>query len=418
MLGGGGVGGGMTEALAPRRPGDPLAVTRHALAPPGGRSRAGLGLSAMAAQGRFGLQVCAECGAVQYPPREVCHECLGGVLAWRDVAAGGRLIAMTTVRISADPYFRAHTPWRTGTVALDCGPAVVTHVHGDAMAGGRVRMILRLDRSGQGVMVAMPAEDTADMMDDPILREMTCDPRGRRVLVTDGRNAFGQAMAHAMLDGGAAQVFVGVADLWKPFAGQEGMAGDMVPLDLSDSGGVREMAASLGGRIDIVVNTALRIRPGGVLQRQDVVDARAEMEAAYFGPLRLAQALGPVLQARAADGDYGACAWVDVHSVAALAPEPGFSANAAAQAAGLSLSVSLRHALAPIRVLTALVGPLDDAWHQDVPPPKVSPAALAAAVVRGLREGLEEIVVGDIAMDVMRRWRDNPSTLARERAGG
>ena len=249
---------------------------------------------------------------------------------------------------------------------------------------------------------------------DRQLRQFTADPRGRRVLVTDGRNAFGQAVARGMLEAGAAGVFTGIADGWKPFAGQGAVAGDVVDLDVTDPVSVHRVAAEFGGRIDIVINTGLHIRPGGVLDRRDTVGAREEMEAAYFGPMRLAQALGPVLRGRAGDGTHAACAWVNIMSIAALAPLPGYAANAAAQAAALSLSHSLRHELRPLRVLTAFVGPLDDAWHQAVPPPKLGPAALAAALVRALREGLEEIVVGDIAQDVMNRWTDSPATLARE----
>ncbi|MCX7385004.1 MAG: SDR family NAD(P)-dependent oxidoreductase [Alphaproteobacteria bacterium] len=407
----------MSPPLPPRRKADPLALPRQALMPQGGRSRAALGLAAMAAQGRFALQICAACGAAQYPPRDVCHECLGTELPWRDVPTGAALLGETTVHLSGDTYFRVRTPWRTGLVALDCGPSAVAHVHPDVAPAGRARMSLRLDRSGQGVLLALPERDSPNMMDDPMIREMTCDPRGRRILVTDGRSAFGQEAARSLLAAGAAQVFLGIADGWKPFKGQDNLPGDAVQLDLTDATSVSELAAEFGGRIDIVVNTALHIRPGGPLDRRDLVSAREEMEVAYFGPLRLAQALGPTLRARAADGPYGACAWVNIHGIDALAPAPGFALTAAAQAAGLSLSQSLRTSLAPIRVLTAFVGPLEDEWHQAIPPPKVTPTALAAAIVRGLREGLEEITVGDIAMDVMRRWRDNPSTLARERAG-
>ena len=39
---------------------------------PAARSRAALGLAVGAAEGRFMLQVCGDCGAVQYPPRDVC----------------------------------------------------------------------------------------------------------------------------------------------------------------------------------------------------------------------------------------------------------------------------------------------------------------------------------------------------------
>lgn len=407
----------MTAPLAPRRPSDPLARTPSPLLPPAAPSRQALALAVQAGRGRFALQVCAECGAVQYPPREACRACLGAALAWREVANGGTVIAETTIRISADPYFRRRTPWRTGLVALDCGPSVVAHLHGDVGAGERARLTLRLDKSGQAVMLALPAEDTPHMEDDPQLREMTCDPKGRRVLVTDGRGAVGQAMARALLEAGAAQVFVGIAEAWKPFAGQDTLPGEAIGLDLTDTESVREAAAEFGGRIDIVVSTGLHIRPGDVLARGDVVRAREEMEACYFGPMRLAQALGPAMRARAGDGPYAPCAWVDIVSVSALAPVPGYAANAAAHAAALSLSQSLRRELRPLRVLTAFAGPIDDAWHDALPPPKLAPAALAAGVVRALRDGLEEVFLGDVAQDVMHRWNDNPTLLARERAG-
>jgi NAD(P)-dependent dehydrogenase (short-subunit alcohol dehydrogenase family)/uncharacterized OB-fold protein len=408
----------MTAKLPPPARKNPLLVTRLPLLPPGARSRTALGLTAAAAEGRFALQVCTDCGAVQYPPREVCGGCLSVRLPWRDVPAGGRLIADTTVRMSGNPYFRQRTPWRIGTVALDCGPSVIAHLHGEVAQDARVRMTLRLDKSGQGVMLAMPDQDSSNMQDDRQLREMTCDPRDRRVLVTDGRNAFGQAMARALADAGAATVFVGIADAWKPFPGQEGMVGEAVPLDLTDADSVHRLAASLGGRVDILVNTALHIRPGGVLERRDTITAREELEFSLFGPMRLAQALGPALRARGADGTHPACAWVNIFSAYALAPAPAFGASAAAQAAALSLSQSLRAELRPIRVINALVGPLDDEWHQAVPPPKVSPAALAAAVVRALRDGIEDLAVGDIAENLLTRWKENPTTLARELAAG
>ena len=408
----------MTAPLPPRRPKDPLLPTRAPLLPPATRSRAGFALACAAAEGRFALQVCAACGNAQYPPRDVCHTCLGPDLPWHDVPTGGVVLAETNVHISADSYFRSRTPWRTGLVQLDCGPSVVAHLHGDVAKTARVRMTLRLDKSGQAVMLAMPEHDTPNMQDDPLLREMTCDPKGRRVLVTDGRTAFGQEIARALLVAGAAQVFTGIADAWRPFHGQSSLPGEAVELDITDLQSVQRLAAEFGGRVDIVVNTGLHIRPGSVLARGDTVAAREELEIACLGPMRLAQALGPALRARGADGSHGACAWVDIISIAALAPSPLYAANAMAQAARLSLAQSLRQELRPVRVVTAFIGPLDDDWHQAVPPPKVTPGALATTIVRALREGHEETVVGDVARDVMDRWKDNPNLLARELAAG
>ena len=132
-----------------------------------------------------------------YPPRDACPACLSARLPFRDVDRGGTLVAETTVQTSTDPYFRERTPWRVGTVKLDAGPVVVAHLHGDAVEGGRVRLEFKLDKSGSAVAIALPAKDTPNMADDPHLREMTCDPKFRRVLITDGRNAVGQAMAKA-----------------------------------------------------------------------------------------------------------------------------------------------------------------------------------------------------------------------------
>ena len=64
---------------------NPLVPLRTAKPLPAARSRAALGLAAAAAEGRFRLQVCVECGATQYPPRDVCEHCLSGALNWREV---------------------------------------------------------------------------------------------------------------------------------------------------------------------------------------------------------------------------------------------------------------------------------------------------------------------------------------------
>ena len=70
----------MTEPLQRPRRKDPLKKTRVPLLPQGVRSRTALGLTAAAAEGRFQLQVCSECGTVVYPPRDACPRCLSARL--------------------------------------------------------------------------------------------------------------------------------------------------------------------------------------------------------------------------------------------------------------------------------------------------------------------------------------------------
>jgi NAD(P)-dependent dehydrogenase (short-subunit alcohol dehydrogenase family)/uncharacterized OB-fold protein len=410
----------MTRPLPKPKRKNPLARTRLPLAPQGTRSRTAHGLTAAAAEGRFALQVCVDCGTVLYPPRDACPSCLSSRLPFRDVDPRGVLVVETTVRASTALFFRERLPWRIGAVKLDAGPLIVAHLHGDVAEGARVRLALELDRSGAPAMMALPEQDTPHMEDDPQWREMTCDPRFRRVLITDGRHPVGQEMARACAGAGAAQVLVGIADPWKPYPGQDALRGipstEIVPLDLTDSDSVAELAEQYGARTDIIINSAEHVRPGGLVERKGLNVAREEMEVRYLGLMRLAQAFGPVLRARGADGVNSAAAFVNLLSVHALSAWPAYGAFSAVEAACLSAGQTLRAELRPggVKVLNVFSGPLDTEWFQTVPPPKVTPSALAKAVIDALKRGLEDVYVGDVAQDVRARLAVNPKALERE----
>lgn len=410
----------MTEPLLPPPRKDPQARTRTSLLPPVPRSRAALRMSAAAARGVFSLQICRACEHVMYPARDACPACLSVDLGWQPMPPEGRVIAETTVRTSIDPYFRERTPWRVGTVHLDAGPVITAHLHGDVAVLDTVRVAVRLDKSGNAVLIALPAKETPHMQDDPILRELTASPKHRRVLVTDGRSRPGQATAMALAEAGASEVRLGIATPWLPYPGQAELAEhpliETVPLDLTSETSVREIAGQLGGKTDIIVNTAAHVRPGGILARTGVGTSRDEFEAEVFGLQRLAQHFGPGLIARGADGTNAAVALVDVLSVHALANWNAFGAHSAAAAARHSLGQCLRGELRAggVRMLSVFTGPVDDDWHQPLPPPKVAPNAIARTIVTALEQGIEESFVGDIARDIFTRWQDDPKVLERE----
>jgi NAD(P)-dependent dehydrogenase (short-subunit alcohol dehydrogenase family)/uncharacterized OB-fold protein len=414
----------MAEPLVRPKRKNPVLATRMPTLPPGGRSRAALGLTAAAAEGRFALQVCADCSAVQYPPREACHRSLSVKLKWRTQDGAGQLLATTTLHHSNDLFFRERLPWRLGMVRLDAGPTVVAHLHGDVPAApARVTVGARLDRAGQAVLVAMPEKETPNMSDDRQLREMTCDPKFRKVLVTDAKTAVGQAVVRALVAAGADIVWAGHAEPWKKLPGFDAIAAlpqvTPVPLDLTDSRSVTELGGEIGGKVDIVVNTAEHHRAQGIGHRVAVETARNEMDVNYFGLLRLAQAFGPALRARAGDGPTGACAWVNLLSIFALANFPQHGTFSASKAAALSLAQCLRAEMRPagVRVVNVFPGPIDDEWNQLVPPPKLAPDAVARAIVAALKDGVEDVYPGDVAQEWLERWRDNPKALEREIAG-
>src|SRR3989454_417689 len=284
----------------------PVLRTRLPTLPPAARSRVALGLTAAAALGRFELQQCRDCGTVQYPPREACQQCLSVHLSWKSQSGAGELLSDTVLHHSNDLFFRERLPWRLGLVHLDCGPTVVAHLHGGVPpAPARVRVAARLDRAGQAVLVALPEKETSNMADDRQLREFTCDPKFRKVLVTDGKTAAGQAIVKALARAGAEIIWVGYAEPWKKFSGFDELSevpqATLLPLDVTDSKNVRELAAEIGGKVDILVNNAEHHRAFGIGNRAGVETARAEMDVNYFGLLRLAQEFGPALRAGVED---------------------------------------------------------------------------------------------------------------------
>lgn len=401
---------------------DPARRTRVPLSPPAARSRAALGLVSAAAQGLVRLQACAACETVCYPPRDACPRCFSIDLRWREVTTDGEVIAHTTIRVATDPYFRERLPWRIGTVAFH-GTSLVANLHRDVTVPGPVRLSLKLDRAGNPVFFAFPPKDTPLMDEDPVLRELTADPRFRRILISDGRHPVGQALVPALQRAGATKIFVGVAEDWRPFDGQaelrklaaEGTI-ELVALDVTDTRSLAEAAGAIGGKVDILINTVERLRAGGVLTAQGLNEQREAFEVNVHGLARLAQAFGHGMRARGADGQNSAAAIVDILPIHALVNAPAYGAFCASAAARHSLLQCLRAEMRSggVRVIGVYAGPLEEAWRQELPPPKVTPKQIADATVHALKNGLEEAAVGDVAKDILARYLADPKALERE----
>ena len=416
----------MTMPLVRPKRKNPVLRTRQMNLPPGARSRVALGLTAAAAMGRFELQRCDDCGTVSYPAREACPRCASVRLRWQPQGGEGELLGRTTLHHSNDLFFRERLPWRLGLVKLDAGPTLMVHLHGGVTEPSqRVHVGARLDRAGQAVLIAFPIQEPPNMADDPMLREMASDPKLRKVLVTDGMTAVGQAIVQALAQAGADVIWVGHAEPWKKHGSglDRVMAvpqATLVPLDLTDGRSVQELAGEIGGKVDIVINNAEVHRTHGIASRRGTDVAKLEMEVNYFGALRLAQAFGPALKGRSADGTANASAWVNLLSIYALANFPPHGTYSASKAAALSLAQCQRAELrsAGVRVINVFPGPIDDEWNQNMLPPKLAPAAVASAIVKALRDGVEDVYPGDVAQEWFERWRENPKVLERELAAG
>jgi NAD(P)-dependent dehydrogenase (short-subunit alcohol dehydrogenase family) len=196
--------------------------------------------------------------------------------------------------------------------------------------------------------------ETKQRPEDRLLHEMTCDPRGRRVWVAAGGTELGKALVQCLTEAGA---------------------------EVADS------------QLDIVVNNV------------DVMgSAREQMEAHYFGLLRLSEQLTPRV------------AWVNILSIYALMSLPGLQGFAASMAAALSLSQSLRAEMQGrgVRVINVFPGPMETERYRAVALPKLHPVVLARAVTRALQDSVEDVYPGDVAQEWLARWRESPKALERE----
>jgi len=188
------------------------------------------------------------------------------------------------------------------------------------------------------------------MADDRQLREMTCDPKFRKVLVTDAKTRSDRLWSRRSWR--RAPIWSGPAT---PNRGRRPPGFDrlstikqvaLVPLDLTNSRAVKDLAGEIGGRVDILINTADHHRNFGIAARDGVETARAEMDMNYFGLLRLAQEFAPAMRARGADGQSSAVAWVNLLSVFALSNFPPHGPIRPRRRA-LSLAQCLRAELGP-----------------------------------------------------------------------
>jgi len=97
--------------------------------------------------------VCLNCGAKFFPPRQVCANCRGTEFDAFQFSGKGELYSFTTLR-SAPAGFENYAPYSVGMIKLDEGPlveAMLTDVNEeDLEIGMRMEMVTRKIREEEG----------------------------------------------------------------------------------------------------------------------------------------------------------------------------------------------------------------------------------------------------------------------------
>jgi uncharacterized oxidoreductase len=218
--------------------------------------------------------------------------------------------------------------------------------------------------------------------------------RGRRILITGGGSGIGLELARRLANDNEV-VITGRDEERLARAHADTLRLSVRRLDVTSEDEAGEALAWLEGELgglDVLVNNAGLLR-GYALEDSGAAGKISEDVAVnLLGALRMTRLALPML--RASEGG----AVVYISSAVALGAVPGFTVYAATKAAVHSLSRSLRAELKPsgVRVFEVFPPVVDTVPVKELDVPKVSPAAVAEAIVAGIERDREEIRVGAV----------------------
>lgn len=226
---------------------------------------------------------------------------------------------------------------------------------------------------------------------------------GQTVFVTGASRGIGAAIARAFASAGANRIYAAMRNPTE--------TGDprIVPvrLDITDPAQVQR-AATEHGDVSIVVNNAGVLTRSALIGSPDASGAETEMRTNYFGTLAMCRAFAPVL------ARHGGGAIVNMLSILAHMPMPAVGSYAASKAAALSLTRAIRAELAPqnTRVVAVMPAFVDTAMAAGVTMPKLSPSAVADAIVDAIRRDIEDVYPGPAA-EIADAIRRDPKAIER-----
>ena len=77
---------------------------------------------------RLVVQCCADCGALQHPPRAMCGRCRSTALDWAEMSGKGVVYSYVVTHQAVHPALVGHTPLATVEVELAEGPHVTSNL--------------------------------------------------------------------------------------------------------------------------------------------------------------------------------------------------------------------------------------------------------------------------------------------------
>ena len=230
-------------------------------------------------------------------------------------------------------------------------------------------------------------------------------------LVTGANRGIGLGFVQELLARGAKKVYAGVRDPSTVADEFDGLAVEVVALDVTDLENVHRVSATCTD-VSMLVNNAGYFANNRLVLCDDPHAARQEMEVNYFGVLNMTRAFALTL------GANGGGAILNVLSVAGAFAAPFMGGYSPSKAAALSLSTITRAELSGqgTDVVALIVGSVDTRMASHVEGRKESPIDIARASLDALNKGETVCDTDFMAVEARARYFRDPARFDRQMA--
>ncbi len=231
---------------------------------------------------------------------------------------------------------------------------------------------------------------------------------GSSVLVTGANRGIGEAFVRAFVAAGATRVYAGSRET----ANAQHLVDEApevvvaVELDVTNAAQIAAAAARCDD-VGILVNNAGQFSMRRLIDAPDLSAARAEMEVNYFAPLAMCRAFAPIL------GRHPQSAIANVLSSGGLVAVPGMGGYSPSKFAARAMSTCVRAELAGqnTSVTALIVGSVDTRMASHVQGFKEPPSVIAAAGLKAIARGVEEVDTDFMAINVRASMARDPKGL-------
>lgn len=236
---------------------------------------------------------------------------------------------------------------------------------------------------------------------------------GATALVTGGNRGIGEAFVIALIEAGAAKVWVGSRDPKAAAHLETSHPGKAVAITLDVSRPDQiAAAAETCTDVSILINNAGVFNNKTLMTAPDMSAMREEMEVNYFGVVGLCRAFAPILKA---NGREGRSAIVNVLSSGGVAAMPVMGGYSPSKFAARAASTNIRAELASqgTSVSALIVGSVDTRMASHVQGAKEQPSDIAAVGLNAIRRGLDEVDTDRMAIEVRAALARDPKGFER-----